>query len=115
MGIVSGKCDQWIYECISKSASQVTVTLSVDQKDYARIGGIQSTMGALVGIFQPVLATTILNTLGLQWILIIDLSTFLVAFLVLLFVVEIPDEISSGKQTFDFRNMGWVERRALIL
>lgn len=80
-------------------ASQVTVTLLVDQKDYARIGGIQSTMGALVGIFQPVLATTLLNTLGLQWILIIDLSTFLVAFLVLLFVVEIPDGISSGKQT----------------
>ena len=50
-------------------ASQVAVTLLVEQKDYARIGGIQSTMGALVGIFQPILATTILNVLGLQWIL----------------------------------------------
>ena len=37
-------------------ASQVAVTLLVDEKDYARIGGIQSTMGAMVGIFQPILA-----------------------------------------------------------
>lgn len=79
-------------------ASQVTVTLLVEQKDYARIGGIQSTMGALVGIFQPILATTILNVLGLQWILIVDLCTFVFAFLVLLFVVQIPDEIASDSQ-----------------
>lgn len=79
-------------------ASQVTVTLLVEQKDYARIGGIQSTMRALVGIFQPILATTILNVLGLQWILIVDLCTFVFAFLVLLFVVQIPDEIASDSQ-----------------
>lgn len=80
-------------------ASQVAVTLLVEQKDYARIGGIQSTMGALVGIFQPILATTILNVLGLQWILIVDLCTFVFAFLVLLFVVQIPDEIASDSQS----------------
>ena len=80
-------------------ASQVAVTLLVDEKDYARIGGIQSTMGAMVGIFQPILATTILNVFGLQWILIVDLCTFFFAFFVLLFVVEIPDEISSDNQT----------------
>lgn len=80
-------------------ASQVAVTLLVDQKDYARIGGIQSTMGALVSIFQPILATTILNVFGLQWILIIDLCTFIFAFLVLLFVVQIPDGISSDNQS----------------
>lgn len=80
-------------------ASQVTVTLLVEQKDYARIGGIQSTMGALVGIFQPILATTILNVLGLQWILIVDLCTFVFAFLVLLFVVQISDEIASDSQS----------------
>lgn len=80
-------------------ASQVAVTLLVEQKDYARIGGIQSTMGALVGIFQPILATTILNVLGLQWILIVDLCTFIFAFLVLLFVVQIPDEIDSDSQS----------------
>ncbi len=80
-------------------ASQVTVALLVEQKDYARIGGIQSTMGALVGIFQPILATTILNVLGLQWILIVDLCTFVFAFLVLLFVVQIPDEIASDSQS----------------
>ena len=80
-------------------ASQVAVTLLVDEKDYARIGGVQSTMGAMVGIFQPILATTILNVFGLQWILIVDLCTFFFAFFVLLFVVEIPDEISSDNQT----------------
>ena len=80
-------------------ASQVTVTLLVEQKDYARIGGIQSTMGALVGILQPILATTILNVLGLQWILIVDLCTFVFAFLVLLFVVQIPDEIAADSQS----------------
>ncbi len=80
-------------------ASQVAVTLLVEQKDYARIGGIQSTMGALVGIFQPILATSILNVFGLQWILIVDLCTFVFAFLALLFVVQIPDEIASDSQS----------------
>ena len=80
-------------------ASQVTVTLLVDQKDYARIGGIQSGIGALAGIFQPILAAFILNISGLTWILIIDLCTFVFAFLVLLFFVQIPDEISSDKQS----------------
>ena len=80
-------------------ASQVTVTLLVDQKDYARIGGIQSVMSALVGIFQPILATIILNISGLTLILIVDLCTFVFAVLVLLFFVQIPDEISSDHQS----------------
>lgn len=80
-------------------ASQVAVTLLIDQKDYSRIGGIQSAVGGFVGILQPILAAAVLSVGGLPMILIMDLSTFAFAFLTLLFFVNIPDEIVPDKKT----------------
>lgn len=80
-------------------ASQVAVTLLVDKEHYAKIGGIQSAAGAVVGILNPILAAAILSLGGLTSILLVDLFTFLFAFFTLLFFIRIPDCVQHEKKT----------------
>lgn len=79
-------------------ASQVAVSLLTDKKDYARIGGVQSVIGSVAGILTPVLAAGLLSLGGLNLILLIDLGTFLFAFITLLLFVRIPDRIDADKR-----------------
>lgn len=78
-------------------ASQVAVTLLVEEKDYARVGGIQSVAGAAVGILTPTLAAALLSLGGLGLILCVDLGTFLFAFLTLLLFIHIPERETGGE------------------
>lgn len=71
-------------------ASQVAVSLLVEEKDYTKVSGIQSIIGSVVGILTPVAAAAILGFGGLGLVLAIDLSTFLIAFLLLLLFIKIP-------------------------
>lgn len=75
-------------------ASQVAVTLLVDKKDYAKVGGMQSALGAVVGMLNPILAAVLLSIGGLNLVLSIDLFTFLFAFFTLLIFITIPDRIN---------------------
>lgn len=72
-------------------ASQVAITLLVDKDKFAKFSGIQSAANSMLGIFSPILATTLLSFGGLSLVLIVDLSTFLFAFLTLLFFIKIPE------------------------
>lgn len=79
-------------------ASQVAVTLLVDKKDYAKVGGVQSALGAVVGMLNPILAALLLSIGGLQLVLGMDLVTFIFAFFTLLIFIKIPDSISENKK-----------------
>lgn len=72
-------------------ASQVAISLLVDKKDFARVGGIQSIFGSIISILTPIMAAGLLSVGGLGLILSIDLGTFLFAFITLLLFVKIPD------------------------
>lgn len=72
-------------------ASQVAITLLVDKDKFAKFSGIQSAANSMLGIFSPILATTLLSFGGLSLVLTVDLSTFLFAFLTLLFFIKIPE------------------------
>ena len=85
-------------------ASQVAVTLLVEEKDYARVGGIQSVAGAAVGILTPTLAAALLSIGGLGLILWVDLGTFLFAFLTLLLLIRIPEKEAREKDA-GFRSL----------
>ncbi len=73
-------------------ASFVAVSMLVPKEYYARAGGLQGFSGAVVSILAPALGALLLACGGLDLVLIIDLSTFAVAFLVLLFMIRIPEE-----------------------
>lgn len=79
-------------------ASQVAVSLLVHPEDYARVGGVQSVVNSIIGILTPILAAGLLSAGGLKLIIVIDLGTFLFAFVTLLLFVKIPDLVKSDKK-----------------
>ena len=79
-------------------ASAVTISLIVPKEDYMKISGISSFFASFIGIFAPIVATTLYAFLGLKVIILIDLVTFLFAFLTLALGVHIPDHISPERE-----------------
>lgn len=86
-------------------ASQVAVTLLVDEKDYARAGGMQSALGAITGMLNPILAAALLSFGGLQLVVTVDLITFIFAFSVLLVFIKIPDT-KNGEERVSIHELG---------
>jgi MFS family permease len=79
-------------------AAAVTTMLSKD--DYARAQGMLGSARALSGILAPIFAAALLVPLGLRGIMLIDLATFLAAFITLL-AMPIPQPAPSevGKES----------------
>lgn len=75
---------------VQKPAADVTVSLLTPPKHYQKVSGMQSFSNALVGILAPVLATSFFTILGIHAVILFDLITFAIAFIVLLCFVEIP-------------------------
>jgi MFS family permease len=68
----------------------------VPKEHYARSSSMMSMAGMGSGILAPALAGALLALTGLQWILIIDIVTFLVAITTVL-LVKIPQPFPSGQ------------------
>jgi len=81
-----------LMNAFQEPASFVAVSLLVPKEHYARAGGLQGFSGAAVSILAPALGALLLASGGLNLVLIVDLLTFAVAFLVLLFLIRIPEE-----------------------
>ncbi len=105
---ISGSLELWMLclvnmvsgfmNAFQNPASQVAVSLLVDPKDYARVGGVQSVAGSIVSILTPVLAAGLLSMGGLGLIIVIDLGTFFFAFITLLLFVRIPDIVKKEQK-----------------
>ena len=80
-----------LMNAFQEPASFVAVSMLVPKEHYARAGGLQGFSGAAVSILAPALGALLLACGGLDLVLIVDLSTFAVAFLVLLFLIRIPE------------------------
>ena len=80
-----------LMNAFQEPASFVAVSLLVPKEHYARAGGLQGFSGTAVSILAPALGALLLASGGLDLVLMIDLATFAVAFLVLLFLIRIPE------------------------
>ena len=83
-------------------AAYVATSLLVPEAYYTRAGGLQSASGALISILSPVLGSLLLALGGLELVLCIDLLTFAVAFLTLLFLQlpSIPQDAGQAREPF---------------
>ena len=70
-------------------ASFVATSLLVPKKHYTRVSGMQSFAGSAVSILAPALGSCLLAFGGMNVVLICDLVSFSIAFLVLLFFIKI--------------------------
>ena len=80
-----------LMNAFQEPASFVAVSMLVPKEHYARAGGLQGFGGAAISILAPALGALLLAYGGLELVLIVDLVTFAIAFLVLLFLIRIPE------------------------
>lgn len=85
-------------------AAYVATSLLVPEEHYTRAGGLQTISGALISILSPVLGALVLAWGGLSAVLTIDLITFAVAFMTLLFI-RIPKIEKQQKTAESFRQI----------
>ena len=71
-------------------ASYVATSLLVPKEQYTRVSGLQSFSGSAVSILAPALGSILLTFGELSIVLIFDLISFAIAFLSLLFFIQIP-------------------------
>lgn len=73
-------------------ASAVAVGKMVPADKLAQVSGMNSFSGNLIMVLAPVLSASLFAFGGLTIVLVIDLSSFMMAFLVLLFYIQIPED-----------------------
>lgn len=101
-------------------AAFVATSLLVPKEHYARVGGLQGLSGSVVAILAPALGSALLAIGGLRLVLTCDLVSFLIAFLVLLLFIRIPEVRSAPEDREPFREsllggVRWLrDHRALL-
>lgn len=87
---------------VQQPASEVATTRVLPRKYYQRVGGLRYFSGALTSILTPIIATAVLGLFGMNVIILFDLITFAVAFLILLIFIRIPEqeEAEAEKEAF---------------
>lgn len=76
-------------------ASSVVLGKVVPKEKIAQVSGMNSFSGNLVAVVSPVCAAALFGIGSLNLIIVIDLMSFLLAFLILLFVMKIPEDIAA--------------------
>lgn len=75
---------------VQQPASEVATTAILPRKHYQKVGGLRYLSGSLNSILTPIIATAVLGLGGLDTVIAIDLGSFAIAFLMLLFFIPIP-------------------------
>ena len=76
---------------IQQPASEVAVTAIVPKKYYQKVGSLRYLSNSVSSILTPILATAVLGLAGVDAVIAIDLCSFAVAFVVLLFFIPVPN------------------------
>ncbi|MDE7398916.1 MAG: MFS transporter [Oscillospiraceae bacterium] len=127
--IKTGKLEVWhlyavnalngLMNTVQQPAAEVAVTMLIPEKHYQRTSGLRSFSQSLNSILTPVIATALFAFAGIESVIAVDLTTFTLAFLTLLFIripepnrsddVKEPLLISAGK------GLSWLKQNPLIL
>lgn len=105
---------------IQQPASEVAATLLIPKDDYQKTSGLRSFSQSLNSILTPIFATTLFAFGGIDLVIIIDLITFVFAFLTLLLFINIPESSGSKQKpekllTASRQGVAWLKKNPLIL
>lgn len=103
-----------ITDAFQNPASEVAISVIVSKDNYMKTSGLRTLGESLIGIFAPVVATSIYSFLGLATIVLIDLATFILAFITLAFGVKIPVTKSLPKEKISIYKQCMLGIRYLI-
>lgn len=105
---------------IQQPAAEVAATLLIPKEEYQRTSGLRSFSQSLNSILTPVLATALFAFAGMEVVIAFDLATFALAFVTLLFFINIPEEGGRTEQEESLfasakRGLVWLRENPLIL
>ncbi len=83
-------CITGIAQTFQQPASEVAITLVTPKDKYQKAGSLNALANSVINMASPIIATALYSIGGLTSVIIVDLSTFSVAFLSLLCIVRIP-------------------------
>lgn len=79
-------------------ASFAATSMLVPEKHYARAGGLQGIAGTVISILSPALGSVLLSFGGMPVVLLFDLASFAVAFIVLLCCIKLPEQVCAEQE-----------------
>lgn len=104
---------------VQQPASEVCTTLLLPRKYDQKVGGLRYLSSSLHSLLTPVIATAVLGLFGIGAVIAIDLASFAIAFLVLLFFIPIPrtgaEKRREGILKCAMQSVGWLKQHAGIL
>ena len=77
---------------VQQPASEVAMTLITPKKHYQKTSGLTYFSNSLVTILNPILATAVFAFVGMDGVIVCDLATFVLAFVVLALFIKIPQQ-----------------------
>lgn len=83
---------------VQQPASEVAMTLIIPEKYYQKTSGLRSLSRSLISILNPLIATALYSFIGLNGVIVVDIGSFIVAFVALQFFIKIPESKSERKE-----------------
>ena len=84
---------------VQSPASEVAMTLIIPEEYYQKTSGLRSLSRSLISILNPLIATALYSFVGLNGVIAVDIGSFIIAFVALLFFITIPESKSERKES----------------
>lgn len=82
---------------VQQPASDVAVSLLIPQKYYQQAAGMRVFSNSVINILTPAAASAVMSAFGINAVFAVDLATFFIAFISLLFFIRIPEKQSEHR------------------
>ena len=83
---------------VQQPASEVATSALLKREYYQKVGGLRYLSSSLNSILTPIVTTAIMGLWGIDTVIAIDLISFLIAFIVLLFLALFRLNLGNGNQ-----------------
>lgn len=105
---------------VQQPAGEVAATLLIPKEYYQKTSGLRSFSQSLNSILTPIFATILFTFGGIETVIAVDLSTFVIAFLTLWLFIKIPEaqKNENGAQSLlsaAREGLVWLKNKPLIL
>lgn len=93
LNVISG-----LMNTVQQPASEVAMTLIIPEKYYQKTSGLCSLSRSLISVLNPLIGTALYSFVGLNGVIAVDIGSFMVAFVALLFFIRIPENKSNKSE-----------------
>ena len=94
LNVISG-----LMNTVQQPASEVAMTLIIPEKYYQKTSALRSLSRSLISILNPFIAAALYSLIGLNGVIVVDIGSFIIAFVALQFFIIIPESKNERKES----------------